>query len=66
MAKTDVIRARIEPDRKAAGGDVLRRLGLSEAEYLNLCWQHLILHKSVPAVLRVPDADAPRDHTPQD
>ena len=56
MTKTDTIRARIEPDRKEAGNTVLRALGMSEAEYLNVCWSQLILRKGVPFDVKIPNA----------
>jgi addiction module RelB/DinJ family antitoxin len=62
MTKSTDIRARIEPDRKAAGREILDQLGISESEYLNLCWSQLILRKGVPFDVRLPETGQAKDN----
>ena len=57
MTKSTDIRARIEPDKKAAGKEILEQLGMSEAEFLNVCWSQLILRKGMPFDVRIPNAE---------
>lgn len=55
--KSSVLQARIEPESKQQGKEILEQLGLSESEFLNLAWKQLILRRGVPFEVRIPDED---------
>jgi len=56
MAKTEMIRARIEPDLKHRAEDVLETLGMTPTEAITLFYKQVTLHKGLPFVVRVPNA----------
>ncbi len=56
MAKTQMIRARIEPDLKQQAEDVLEALGMTPTEAITLFYTQVKLHRGLPFVVRIPNA----------
>jgi DNA-damage-inducible protein J len=55
MAKTATIRARVEPALKRDAEAVLKRIGLTSSEAINLFFTQVRLQKGLPFALRVPN-----------
>jgi len=56
MAKTAMIRARMEPDLKKEAEQVLAAVGLSPTEAIRLFYRQVSLHKGLPFEVRMPTA----------
>ena len=56
MAKTAMIRARMEPELKQEAEEVLAEVGLSPTEAIRLFYRQVSLHKGLPFDVRVPNA----------
>jgi DNA-damage-inducible protein J len=56
MAKTAMIRARMEPALKREAEDVLAEVGLSPTEAIRLFYRQVSLHQGLPFEVRVPNA----------
>lgn len=56
MAKTDMIRARVEPALKEKAEDVLSHLGLTPTEAITLFYKQVTLHRGLPFPVRIPNA----------
>ena len=57
MAKTEMIRARVEPDLKAQAERVLRELGLSATEAITLFYKQVVLRQGIPFEVSIPNAE---------
>ncbi|WP_419908318.1 type II toxin-antitoxin system RelB/DinJ family antitoxin [Candidatus Poriferisodalis sp.] len=57
MAKTETIRARVEPDLKMQAERVLRELGLSATEAITLFYRQVVLRQGVPFEVSIPNAE---------
>lgn len=55
MAKTEFIRARIEPELKFQAEEVFTKLGLSTTEAITLFYSQVTLHGGLPFEVRVPN-----------
>ena len=55
MAKTETIRARVEPTLKEGAEGVLRRLGLSSTEAITLFYRQIILRRGLPFSVELPN-----------
>lgn len=55
MAKTAMIVARTEPALKADAEKVLKKLGLSTTDAINLFLSQIRLHKGLPFDVRIPN-----------
>ena len=55
MAKTETIRARVEPDLKVQAERVLRELGLSATEAITLFYKQVVLRQGVPFDVSIPN-----------
>lgn len=55
MAKTGIIRARVEPQLKMRAEEVLRSLGLSATDAITLFYHQVVLHQGLPFAVRRPD-----------
>ena len=55
MAKTAMIMARIEPDLKTDAEKILKKLGLSTTEAINLFLSQIRLHKGLPFEVKIPN-----------
>ena len=57
MAKTETIRARIEPELKHQAEEVLSQLGLSPTQAITLFYRQVTLHYGLPFAVKIPNAD---------
>lgn len=57
MAKTAMIRARVEPELKEEGETVLKQLGLSTSEFISMTFRQLIMRKGLPFDARIPNEE---------
>ena len=55
MAKTAMIRARTSPDLKSEVEGILKKLGLTTTEAINLFFSQVKLHKGIPFEVRIPN-----------
>ena len=56
MAKTEMIRARVEPELKFQAEAVFSELGMSTTEAITLFYTQVTLHRGLPFAVRVPNA----------
>ena len=56
MAKTETVRARVEPGLKHEAETVLRRLGLTATEAITLFYRQLALRQGLPFDVKIPNA----------
>ena len=57
MAKTEMIRARLEPELKSQAEAVFAELGLSPTEAITLFYTQVTLHRGLPFAVRIPNAE---------
>ena len=57
MAKTEMIRARVEPDLKQDAEKVFATLGLSATEAITLFYKQVALRQGLPFAVRIPNAE---------
>lgn len=57
MAKTAMIRARVEPDLKSEVEGVFTELGLSATEAITLFYKQVAIHNGLPFPVRIPNAE---------
>ena len=57
MAKTEMIRARVEPELKQEAEELLGELGLSVTEAITLFYKQLTMHRGLPFEVKIPNAD---------
>jgi DNA-damage-inducible protein J len=57
MAKSEMIRARVEPDLKHDAEAVFSTLGLSPTEAITLFYKQVALQHGLPFEVRVPNAE---------
>lgn len=55
MAKTSVVRARLEPELKADAETILRELGLSPTEAVTLFYRQIKMRRGLPFEVRIPN-----------
>lgn len=55
MAKTAMIRARIEPDLKLQAESVIKKLGMTPTEAINLFYSQIKLRKGLPFDVKIPN-----------
>ncbi len=58
MAKTEMIRARVEPKLKRQAEELFSQLGLSATEAITLFYKQVTLHRGLPFSVRMPNAEA--------
>ncbi len=58
MAKTEMIRARVEPAIKHDAEAVFRALGLSPTEAITLFYRQVSLHNGLPFAVKIPNAES--------
>lgn len=56
MAKTEMARARVEPELKREAEETFSALGLSATEAITLFYKQVALHRGLPFAVRVPNA----------
>ncbi len=57
MAKTDMIRARVEPALKDEAEAVFSQLGLSATEAIRLFYKQVTLQHGLPFAVKIPNAE---------
>ena len=57
MAKTEMIRARMEPDLKRQAEALFSELGLSTTEAITLFYKQVTVYRGLPFDVRVPNAE---------
>ena len=57
MAKTEMIRARVEPELKREAEELFSSLGLSTTEAITLFYKQVTLHQGLPFAVRMPNAE---------
>ena len=57
MAKTEFIRARVEPELKYQAEEILSKLGLSPTDAITLFYVQVILHGGLPFAVRIPNTE---------
>ena len=57
MAKTDMIRARVEPELKREAEDLFSDLGLSATDAITLFYRQVTLHQGLPFDVRIPNPE---------
>lgn len=57
MAKTEMIRARVEPELKREAEELFSSLGLSTTEAITLFYRQVTLHRGLPFAVRIPNAE---------
>ena len=55
MAKETTVRARIDEALKQEAEDILRQLGLTTSQAINLYFSQIVLHKGMPFEVRLPE-----------
>ena len=60
MAKSAMIRARVEPGLKHDAEAVLEKLGMSPTEAITLFYRQVKLHRGLPFPVRIPNAETRR------
>jgi DNA-damage-inducible protein J len=56
MAKSETIRARVEPALKHEAEAVLEKLGMTPTEAITLFYKQVSLHRGLPFPVRIPNA----------
>ena len=57
MAKTGMIRARVEPHLKRQAEELFSELGLSVTEAITLFYKQVTVHRGLPFDVRMPNAE---------
>ena len=57
MAKTEMIRVRVEPKLKSQAEEIFSELGLSPTEAITLFYTQVTLHRGLPFAARIPNAE---------
>ena len=57
MSKSEMIRARVEPELKRAAEEVLEQLGLTPTEAITLFYKQVTLKHGLPFAVELPNAE---------
>ncbi len=57
MAKTEMIRARVEPELKHDAEAVFKAVGLSPTQAITLFYKQVTLHRGLPFEVKIPNAE---------
>ena len=60
MAKSEMIRARVEPDLKHDAEAVLDKLGMTPTEAITLFYKQVTIHRGLPFPVRIPNKETIR------
>jgi DNA-damage-inducible protein J len=55
MSKSEIVRARIEPDVKHNAEEILKSLGLSNSQAIGMFYKQIIFSKGLPFDLKIPN-----------
>ena len=57
MAKTAMVRARVEPELKRRAEKLFSELGLSTTQAITLFYKQVAMHQGLPFSIRIPNAE---------
>jgi DNA-damage-inducible protein J len=57
VAKTEMIRARVEPELKRQAEECFSALGLSATEAITLFYKQVTVHRGLPFAVRIPNSE---------
>ena len=57
MTKSEMIRARVEPDLKQEAETVFAKLGLSTTQAITLFYKQVTLQQALPFAVKIPNAE---------
>ena len=57
MHKSEVVRARIEPDIKHNAEEILKNLGLTNSQAIGLFYKQIIFNQGLPFDLKIPNVE---------
>ena len=57
MAKSAMVRARVEPELKRRAEELFSELGLSTTEAITLFYKQVAIHRGLPFSVRIPNAE---------
>ena len=57
MTKSEMIRARVEPELKQAAETVFSKLGLSTTQAITLFYKQVTLQQGLPFAVKIPNAE---------
>ena len=57
MARTETIRARVEPARKSEAEAILKKIGLSSSEAMRMFLYQVVQQRGLPFELKIPNAE---------
>ena len=57
MAKSAMVRARVEPELKRRAEELFSELGLSTTEAITLFYKQVAIHRGLPFSVRVPNVE---------
>ena len=57
MAKTEMVRARVEPELKCQAEEVFSKIDLSPTEAITLFYAQVTLHRGLPFAVKIPNAE---------
>jgi DNA-damage-inducible protein J len=57
MSKSEVVRARIEPDIKHNAEEILKNLGLSSSQAIGLFYKQIIFSQGLPFDVKIPNEE---------
>jgi DNA-damage-inducible protein J len=57
MARTETIRARVEPELKSEAEAILKEVGLSSSEAMRLFLYQIVRQRGLPFELKIPNAE---------
>lgn len=63
LTKDAMIRARITSDLKFQAEEVLKKLGISPTEAINIFYSQIVLRKGIPFEIRLEGADLAKNYT---
>lgn len=57
MSKTEIVRARIEPDIKHSAEVILKDIGLSTSQAIGIFYKQIIFNQGLPFDLKIPNEE---------
>jgi len=57
MARTETIRARVEPELKSEAEAILKEVGLSSSEAMRLFLNQVVSRRGLPFAVKIPNAE---------
>ena len=57
MPKTEVVKARMEPDLKSEGEAILSAIGLSTTDAITMFFKQLVMQRGLPFEAKIPNAE---------